>query len=105
MHVLLSLYVFHIKDTDPRARVAALGSKQVEGLAYDPTFAPDDKHSSIRALLATVAFLDPELHKMDVVTAFLYGDLDQDIYMFPLPWSSASFAPAWSVNFGKPLMV
>ena len=39
------------------------------------------KHSSIRVLLALVAMHDLELEQLDVKTAFLYGELQEDIYM------------------------
>jgi reverse transcriptase-like protein len=39
------------------------------------------KHASIRSLLALVAMEDLELHQLDVKTAFLHGDLDEEIYM------------------------
>ena len=38
-------------------------------------------HTSIRILLAIVAIHDLELEQLDVKTAFLHGDLDEDIYM------------------------
>jgi len=37
--------------------------------------------SSIRVILGLVASLDLELEQMDVKTAFLHGDLDEEIYM------------------------
>ena len=39
------------------------------------------KHSSIRVLLALVAQLNLELVQLDVKTAFLHGDLEEEIYM------------------------
>ena len=39
------------------------------------------RHTSIRVVLAMVAHLDMELEQMDVKTAFLHGDLDEQIYM------------------------
>ena len=39
------------------------------------------KHSSIRILLALVAQYGLELDQLDVKTAFLHGDLDEEIYM------------------------
>ena len=39
------------------------------------------KFTTIRLPLGLVAHFDLELHQMDVVTAFLNGDLDEDIYM------------------------
>ncbi|KAG8481214.1 hypothetical protein CXB51_025952 [Gossypium anomalum] len=42
---------------------------------------PVVKHSSIRALLGIVAMHDLELEQLDVKTAFLHGELEEDIYM------------------------
>ena len=39
------------------------------------------KHSSIRILLALVAQVNMELVQMDVKTAFLHGDLEEEIYI------------------------
>ena len=39
------------------------------------------RHTSIRVVLAMVAHLDMELEQMDVKTAFLHGDLEEQIYM------------------------
>lgn len=83
MHKLPSMYVSRLTDSGPIARVVALGSRQREGLNYDATFAPVVKFASIRVLLATVALMDLQLQQMGVVTAFLHGDIDKEIYMFP----------------------
>ena len=37
--------------------------------------------TSIRAVLSLVATLDLEVEQMDVKTAFLHGDLEEEIYM------------------------
>ncbi|KAG8473450.1 hypothetical protein CXB51_035780 [Gossypium anomalum] len=42
---------------------------------------PSVKHNSIRALLGIVAMHDLELEQLDVKTAFLHGELEEDIYM------------------------
>lgn len=81
MHVLPCKYVFKVKNGEPKVRMVVLGCKQVYGLDYYQTFAPVVKFTTIRALLAVAAINDWECEQMDVVTAFLNGDLEEDIYM------------------------
>ena len=44
-------------------------------------FSPVVRYTSIRVLLAMVAMFDMELEQLDVKTAFLHGDLEEEIYM------------------------
>ena len=81
MHVLPCKYVFRVKNGAPKARLVALGCRQLYGIDYQETFAPVVKLTTIRVLLAIAAVLDFEIEQMDVVTAFLNGDLKEDIYM------------------------
>ena len=81
MNVLKGKWVFKVKNGKSKMRWVAKGCQQVHGVDYGETYAPVVKFTSIRALLSMVAALDFELHQMDVVTAFLYGDIDEDIYV------------------------
>lgn len=81
MHVLPSKYVFRVKNGAPKARMVVLGCKQIYGLDYYHTFAPVVKFTTIRTLMAIVAAQDLECEQMDVVTAFLNGDLEEEIFM------------------------
>ena len=59
----------------------AKGFSQVEGIDYNETFAPVAKMNSIRLVLSLPALHNWEVHQMDVKSAFLHGDLQEEIYM------------------------
>ncbi|KAK1627682.1 hypothetical protein QYE76_001997, partial [Lolium multiflorum] len=64
-----------------KARLVAKGFQQIQGVDYDETFSPVAKLKSVRILLAIAAFFDYEIWQMDVKTAFLNGDIEEELYM------------------------
>jgi hypothetical protein len=64
-----------------KARLCARGFTQEYGVDYFETFAPVIRMESLRILLAIAATLDWEIHQMDVVSAYLLGDLEEEAYI------------------------
>jgi hypothetical protein len=59
----------------------AKGYSQRPGIDYEETFAPVAKQTTLRVVLSFVAAQDLEMRQLDIKTAFLYGDLSEEIYL------------------------
>ena len=85
--VLRSKYVLKVKRNQDgtinkfKVRLVILGNMQVEGTDYSETFAPVMKYQSLRTILALACEEGMHIHQMDVKTAFLNGNLEEEVYM------------------------
>jgi len=64
-----------------KARLVAQGFSQKPGINYDETFSPVDRFESVRTVIALAVQNEMKLHQIDVTTAFLNGDLKDEVYM------------------------
>ncbi|MBW0461308.1 hypothetical protein O181_001023 [Austropuccinia psidii MF-1] len=64
-----------------KACLCVRGFHQVENLDFHETFAPTGRLSTLLFLLGYCANHDFDLHQMDVKTAFLHGDLDENLFI------------------------
>ncbi|KAD2805852.1 hypothetical protein E3N88_39229 [Mikania micrantha] len=64
-----------------KARLVAQGFSQRPGIDYDEIYSPVMDAITFRYLISLAVSKNLEMHLMDVVTAYLYGSLDSDIYM------------------------
>ncbi|GJV04378.1 zinc finger, CCHC-type containing protein [Tanacetum coccineum] len=64
-----------------KARLVIQGFKQKSGIDYFDTYAPVARISTIRLLIAMASIHNLIIHQMDVKTAFLNGELEEEVYM------------------------
>ncbi|KAA0062438.1 gag/pol protein [Cucumis melo var. makuwa] len=72
---------FNSKVQTFKVRLVAKGYTQVEGVDCEETFSPVAMSKSIRILFSIATYYDYEIWQMDVKTAFLNDNLDENIYM------------------------
>ena len=83
---LKNKWVFKLKKDDKKllkykARLVMKGFDQKQGIDFDEIFSPVVKICSIRVMLGLAASMNPELEQLDIKTAILHGDLDEEIFM------------------------
>lgn len=62
-----------------KARLVIKGYRQMEVLDYFDTYSPVTRITSIRLVLAIAAIRNLQVRQMDLKTAFLNGDLEEEI--------------------------
>ncbi|GKB97996.1 putative ribonuclease H-like domain-containing protein, partial [Tanacetum coccineum] len=68
-----------------KARLVTQGYTQEEGIDYDEVFAPVARIETIRLFLAYASFMGFIVYQMDVKSAFLYGTIEEEVYVFQPP--------------------
>jgi len=92
-----------------KARLVAQGFSQRPGIDFNETYSPVVDATTFRYLISLIAHEGLNLHMMDVVTTYLYGSLDSDIYMkipegFNLPDANSSGSRQdYSIKLNKSL--
>ncbi|GJZ65798.1 putative ribonuclease H-like domain-containing protein [Tanacetum coccineum] len=68
-----------------KARLVAQGFRYEEGINYDEVFAPVARIEAIRLFLAFASFMGFPVYQMDVKSAFLYGTIEEEVYVHQPP--------------------
>nr|GEW71973.1 alpha/beta hydrolase fold-3 [Tanacetum cinerariifolium] len=68
-----------------KARLVAQGHRQEEGIDYDEVFAHVAQIEAIKLFLAYASFMDFIFYQMDVKSAFLYGTIEEEVYVSQPP--------------------
>lgn len=82
---------------DHKARFVTKGFYQVEGVDYTETTAPTIQDSTLRMLLQYAAEMKLTIQQIDVKTAFLNGELIEEVYIVPPPGLPLE-GRAWRLN-------
>jgi hypothetical protein len=87
-------WVYKIKTVENKiqrykARLVARGFMQKFGTDYTETYAPVASLEAIRLICCEALLRDMTLDQLDIKTAYLYGDLDEEVYMKQPPGFTA----------------
>jgi len=104
--VIKNQWVFDVKlDGHKKARLVVKGFSQVEGLDFDQVFSPVMRFETVCLMLALAALENWFITGLDVQSAYLYGKLDEEIYMeqpkkFAVPGQEHKALHLWHALYG-----
>ncbi|OWZ09396.1 polyprotein [Phytophthora megakarya] len=81
-----------------KARIVAKGYSQRFGEDYTETFSPVVRHSTLRLVLVIVVARRMKRMQLDVKTAFLNSDLDEEIYLEPAEGYTNADGQVWRLR-------
>lgn len=64
-----------------KTRLVVCGCKQTKGINYQETYSPVIRYTTIRFLCALVAKFGLKIHQLNVVTVYLHGEIDGEVYV------------------------
>jgi len=81
---LHSKWIFCVKQNGIyKARLVVKGCEQKNEIDYQETYSPVIGQNALRSIFAIAAAKECEIVTFDVKTAFLYGELEDEVYMYP----------------------
>ena len=104
--VIKNQWVFDVKsDGHKKACLVAKGFSQVEGLDFEQVFSPVVHFETVRLMLALATLENWYITGLDVQSTYLYGKLDEEIYMeqpkgFAAPGQECKVLCLWCALYG-----
>ena len=86
-----------------KARLVAKAYAQTHDIDYEETFALVAKMITVWTVIAVVAAKGWHLHQMDIMNAFLQGELEEEVYMIQPPGFESRVLPSAVCRLKKPL--
>ncbi|CAI7768361.1 unnamed protein product, partial [Closterium sp. NIES-54] len=107
-NIVDSMCIFRVKrppGSPPafKARYVAQGFSQRQGVDYFQTFSPTPKMTTLWVMLHVTAQHDYELHSLDFSTAFLQGNLHEEIWLRRPPGFTESFPAGTQWSLRRPV--
>ncbi|CAI7896620.1 unnamed protein product [Closterium sp. NIES-54] len=107
-NIVSGMWIFRVKrppGSPPvfKARYVARGFRQRQGVDYFQTFSPTPKMTTLRVLLHVAAHRDYELHSLEFSTAFLQGNLHEEIWLRRPLGFTGTFPPGTQWSLRRPV--